>query len=114
MTYKQVSDMIESIGLPFAYYEFPNGTEQAPPFICFFFTDSNDLAADNTNYQRIRPLEIELYTDTKDFVLESQVETALNQSGLVYSRSETYIDTEQMNMVTYSTEIVITEETDNG
>lgn len=114
MTYKQVSDMIESIGLPYAYYEFPNGTEIAPPFVCFLFTDSNDLAADNTNYQKIRPLEIELYTDAKDFALENQVETALNQSGLVYSRSETYIDTEQMNMVTYSTEIVITEETENG
>jgi hypothetical protein len=34
----------------------------------------------------------------------------LNSNGLVYSREETVLDSEQMYMVTYMTEIVITEE----
>lgn len=114
MTYKEVSNMIASIGLPFAYYQFPDGTDIAPPFICFLFDSSNDLAADNTNYQKIRPLSIELYTDNKDFSLENTVETVLNQYGFVYTREETYLDSEKMNMVVYSTEIIVTEETDNG
>ena len=113
MTYKEVADMVAGIGLPYAYYQFPEGTDQPCPFVCFYFTDSNDLAADNTNYQRIRQLTVELYTDNKDFEHEEAVETALNGSGLVYSRLETYIDSERMYMVAYTTEVVITEEINN-
>ena len=110
MTYKEIATMVESIGLPYAYYQFPNGTDQACPFICFFLDSSNDFAADNINYQKIRRLNIELYTDNKDFTLEQTVETVLNSNGLVYYREETYLDSERMYMVSYETEIVITEE----
>lgn len=109
MTYRQVAEMVSSIGVPFAYYQFPNNTGIAPPFVCFYFDSSNDFAADNTNYQRIRPLSIELYTDNKDFTLEQTVENVLNQNGLVYSREETFLDSERMYMVTFMTEIIITE-----
>ena len=109
MTYKQVAEMVSSIGVPYAYYQFPNNTGIAPPFVCFYFNSSNDFAADNTNYQRIRQLSLELYTDNKDFTLEQTVENILNQNGLVYSREETYLDSEKMNMVTFMTEIIITE-----
>ena len=110
MTYRQVATMINSIGIPYAYYQFPDGTGQACPFICFFFSDSNDLAAENTNYQKIRTLNIELYTDNKDFALEETVETVLNSNGLVYDRSESYLDSERMFMVVYTTDILVTEE----
>ena len=113
MTYKEVAEMIDGIGLPFAYDHFdadPENPAPPPPFICFYFEGSNDLAADDTNYQRIRPLTLELYTDNKDFTLEETVETALNSAGLVFSRSETYIDSERMYMVTFTADIVITEE----
>lgn len=110
MTYRQVATMINSIGIPYAYYQFPDGTDQACPFICFFLDSSNDFAADNTNYQKIRRLNIELYTDNKDFTLEQTVEDTLSNSGLVYYREETYLDSERMYMVSYETEIVITEE----
>lgn len=109
MTYRQVAEMVSSIGVPFAYYQFPNNSGIAPPFVCFYFDSSNDFAADNTNYQRIRPLSLELYTDNKDFTLEQTVENVLNQHGLVYSREETYLDSERMYMVTFMTEIIITE-----
>lgn len=110
MTYKGVAALIDGIGLPYAYYQFPEGTDQACPFICFYFEGSNDFAADNTTWQRVRPLTIELYTDNKDFALEEEVEDALNAAGLVYSREESYIDSEHMYMVTFMTEIVITKE----
>lgn len=110
MTYRQVAEMVSSIGVPYAYYQFPNNTGIAPPFVCFYFDSSNDFAADNTNYQKIRRLNIELYTDSKDFTLEQTVEDTLSNSGLVYYREETYLDSERMYMVSYETEIVITEE----
>ena len=100
--------MVASIGVPYAYYQFPEGTAQPTPFVCFYFDSSNDMFADDTNYQRIRPLTIELYTDNKDFALEATVESVLNRAGLVYSRAESWIDSERMNMVSYTTSVVIT------
>lgn len=119
MTYKEVADLIKTIGIPFAYDHFvagdPDNPAPDPPFICFYYDDkSDDLAADNTNYARIRPLTVELYTDNKDFTMEQTVENALNGAGLVFSRSESYIDTERMYMVAYMTEIVLTEEIKNN
>ena len=124
MTYKEVADMIHGIGIPCAYRSFPEGNSPNPPsfpegnspnppFICFYYDGADDLKADNTNYVKIRPLTIELYTDNKDFDLEDVVEAALNSSGLVYSKDETYIESERMYMVVYETEIIITEE-NNG
>lgn len=114
MTYKQVSAMIGEIGLPYAYYQFPDDTELQPPFICFLFQEDNDFIADGINYQKIRTLAVELYTDAKDFELEETVEQVLNSHGLVFSREETYIDSEKMNMVTFETEVLITKENDNA
>ena len=114
MTYKEVATMISGIGIPFAYDHFDEGNAPDPPFICFYFAGSSDFSADNANYQKIRPLTLELYTDNKDFTLEGTVETALNNAGLVFVRSETYIDSERMYMVTFQTEIIITEELTNG
>ena len=113
MTYKEVAQMINGIGLPYAYDHFPEGEGPNPPFICFYFAGSDDLKADNTNYQRIRPLTLELYTDNKDFDTEETVEAALNAAGLVYSRSEIFIDSERLYEVVYTTETIITEETEN-
>lgn len=110
MTYKEVNTMINGIGLDYAYDHFTDDTEHELPFICFFYSSSNDLSADNQNYQRIRSLDIELYTDNKDFTLEETVETTLNANGIVYTREESWIDSEQMYMVRFSTEIIITDE----
>lgn len=113
MTYKEVNTMIASIGLPYAYNEFSDGTDIAPPFICFLYGDySNDLLADNYNYQPVRPLSIELYTDNKDFELEKTVELVLKANKLPFVRQETYIDNERMFMVVYDTQIVVTDDTE--
>lgn len=112
MTRTEIAAMLDSIGLPVAYYQFPE-TGQAPPFICYFFEGDNDFIADDTNYQKIDRLAVELYTDNKDFALEASVEAALSGAGLVWSRSETYIDSERMYEVIFNADIVITEET-NG
>ena len=109
MTFKQVAKMIHDIGLPFSYYQFNDNTEQAPPFICYFYSNNSDLIADGTNYQKIERLTVELYTDEKDFENEAAVEEALNDAGLVYSRSETYLNSEKMYMTIYQSDIVITE-----
>lgn len=110
MTTAQVAEMIDSIGVPNAYYQFTNQTDVAPPFIAFYYPESSDLSADNINYLKINQLIIELYTDEKEFGLERQIETTLNENGLVFTRTETYLGDERMYMVVFSTSVIITEE----
>lgn len=114
MTYKEVNTMLSSVGIPYAYNQFDNDTPQEPPFICFLYDHDDDLIADNTNYQLIRMLSVELYTDTKDFELEQTVEDVLNVNGLVYSKQETYLESERMYMITFEADVVITKENDNA
>lgn len=107
MTYQEVNQMVESFGLPYAYYQFPEGTEQPCPFICFFYGNSDDLYADNINYQGIVPLNIELYTSTRDLTLEAAIEEFLNDNGLSYYKEPSYIDTEKMWQIAYEMEVII-------
>ncbi len=110
MTYKDIKTLIESIGFPYAYYQFTQQTAQPPPFICYYFDRDDDLVADNTNYQKIANLTIELYTDAKDFTKEQAVESVLNGAGLVYGREETFIDSERLYLCSFTTTVYITEE----
>lgn len=107
MTYKEVADIIASAGLPYAYYEFPDDTPQTPPFICFYFPDSDDFYADNQNYVGIRRLYVELYTNEKDFDLESTVEGVLTANGLTFRKSDDYINSEKMWQTLYEMEVII-------
>lgn len=107
MKYTEIAKMIEDIGLPFAYYQFPEGTGQEPPFIVFFYSDNDDLYADESNYQRIVTLNIELYTREKDFALEQTVEGALADKDLTYYKEENYIDSEKMFQIAYEMEVLI-------
>lgn len=112
MTFSEVYTMLSNIEkngvkVPCAYYQFGDDTGQQPPFICFFYSGSDDFAADNSNYAKIESLNIELYTDVKDFELEAAVEATLRANSLTWERSEEFIDSEQMHETIYTTEVLI-------
>lgn len=107
MTYKEVAKMVKSIGLPYAYYQFPEGTNQKLPFVCYFYGGIDDIHADNSNYQRIERLNIELYTKDKDFAKEAMVETALANYEMSYLKEDSYIDSEKMWQIAYEMEVII-------
>lgn len=112
MTYLEFATMVGSVPLgdgfvPYAYYQFTQETAKEPPFICYYFTGDNDFGADNINYQAIRQAVIELYTNHKDFALEAAVENVLTANEMRYTKSETFIDSEQMHMTVYNMEVVI-------
>ena len=108
MTLTEVAEMVESIGLPYAYYEFPDDTPREPPFICYLYTGSDDMYADDQNYQDIRALVIELYTKQKDFAQEDAVRQVLNNHSLPFSQASDYISDERVYISTFTTEVVIT------
>lgn len=107
MTLKEIYNMVVQVGVPVAYYQFSNDTAKEPPFICYYYPNDDDFSADNINYARINQLVIELYTDNKDFTLESQLETVLIQHDMYFNKTEVHIDDEKMYMVTYTMEVLI-------
>ena len=109
MTYKQIDTMVGLMGLPYAYYQFPE-TGQKPPFICWYLEGIDDVYADNANYQRIVNLTIEFYSDEKDFTNEAAIESQLTLSGLTNTKTETYIDSEKMHQTVYQMEVLINEQ----
>lgn len=113
MTPQQVYTMLTSVdaSIPVAYYRFLDTAEQPappPPFICYYYPSGADFYADNSNYQSVIELIVELYTDFKDFSLEELVENALNKNELAWEKEETYIDDQRMHMTIWSTEVVLT------
>ena len=107
MTYIEVSDMIRSFDFPYNYYQFPKGAAVAPPFVVFYYPNSDDFIADNKNYSGIRALTIELYTDEKDFQAEATIEATLEENEIPYTNTEIHIDDEQLFEVAYETEVLI-------
>lgn len=107
MTPSEVKAMVEELGIPSAYYEFADNTELAPPFVCYFFTSSNDLSADNINYCHIERLNIELYTNAKDFALEARLEQILTDHEIYFAKDETNLDSERMHETIYQTDIIL-------
>ena len=63
---------------------------------------------DDRNYSNIEALTIELYSDEKDFEHEEAIEAILIAHDMPYSKTEAYIDSELMYMVTYNTSVLIT------
>ena len=105
MTPKEIKDILKQAEVPCAYYRFKEDTKQEPPFICYFFGGGADFIADNINYLKLERLYIELYTDRKEFALESKLEKLLNKNGMVYSKDEDNIDSEHMHVTIYTTTI---------
>lgn len=109
MTYQEVFEMLDSISpdLPVTYYQWDEGTTPSLPYLVFYYPSRNDFSADNKNYAKFTQLNIELYTDNKEFDLECMVEEALENADIYYTKEEQYIEDERMYEVLYMMEVLI-------
>lgn len=94
--------------LPYAYYAFDRNTAKAPPYIVYWSPGRSDMFADDSNYQGILDLNIELYTKTKRYDLEAIVEANMAAQKLAYSKTESVVESDGVFMITYQTEVIIT------
>ena len=103
----RIIEILERIGVPFAYDHFAEGESPDPPFICFLLPASDNFAADGQVYFKATEVHIELYTDLKDPELEARVEAALDESGVFYDKHEVWIEDERLYQVifTFETEV---------
>ena len=94
--------LMEEIGLPFAYDHFAEGESPVPPFITFLLPGSDNFAADGKVYLKINEVHIELYTDEKNPETEALVEAVLDAHEIFYDKSEVWIESEKLYEVLYS------------
>lgn len=101
MTHEEVVAMVEEMGIPSAYDHFAEGESPDPPFICFLYPKAEEFGADNIVYHSFNQLDIEVYTDLKDPMLEAKVEEVLSAHELFYHKSEVWIEEEKLYEVLY-------------
>ena len=105
MTYEEISEMMQEIGLPYAYHHFAEGESPNPPFTLFLSPGENTFGADNLMYFSFKQLNIELYTDEKSPETEERVEEVLLQHNIYYTKTETWIESEKLYEVLYQMEV---------
>ena len=101
---EELLQMLEEMGIPFAYHHFAEGESPEPPFICYLLPGSNNFSADGRVYYKINEVHIELYTDWKDLAVEQGVEAVLDGHGVFYNKSEVWIESEKLYEVLYTFE----------
>ena len=92
MTYEEISEMMQEIGLPFAYHHFAEGESPDPPFTLFLSPGEDTFSADNLMYVSFNRLHVELYTDEQAPDTEQRVEEVLLRYNIYYTKSEVWIE----------------------
>ena len=107
MTYESIYTMLEHTGLPCTYHHWEPGNVPPLPYLVFWYDGRNDFMADNTVYQKIVSVTLELYSSRKDFWAEERVECVLEANNIVYEKNETYIASEKMLEQVYEFEVLL-------
>ena len=105
MTYEEINEMMQEMGLPFAYHHFAEGESPDPPFVLFLSPGEDTFSADNLMYFSFKMLHIEVYTDEKSPETEERVEEVLLQHKIYYVKTETWIESEKLYEVLYQMEV---------
>lgn len=101
---EELLQILSETQIPFAYHHFAEGESPEPPFICYLLPGSNNFSADGKVYYKMNEVHIELYTDLKDLAVEQQLEDVLDEQGIFYNKSETWIESERLYEVLYTFE----------
>ncbi len=104
---EELLQILNETQISFAYHHFAEGESPEPPFICYLLPGSNNFSADGKVYYKINGVHIELYTDLKDLAVEQQLEDVLDEHGIFYNKSETWIESEKLYEVLYTFEMEV-------
>lgn len=96
VTLAQLCGALRSVGLPYAQDEWD--TEEADrksppplPYAILVAQASEDVIADESNFVRVTPYDVEVYTRGRDMDLERRLEDALAALPTAWSRTHAVI-----------------------
>ncbi|MDQ1233348.1 hypothetical protein QE450_000846 [Paenibacillus sp. SORGH_AS306] len=109
MTQPELYEHLKSLGYPVAYSHFTateNSPVPNPPYLIYLFSYSSDVMADNQNFVPISTFQVELYTAKKDLGAEKLVQDKLKAIRMPYSKTEIFIETENLYQVVYDIKLM--------
>jgi hypothetical protein len=99
-----LAQILSEAGIPVTRGGFKKA--QALPYIVYVFSHSNNFSADSKVYLKRDNYQIELYTEKKDIALEERLEGIFDEHGLVYDKTETYLESEKLIEVLYEIQLI--------
>lgn len=103
MIITEIENLLEKIGLPYAYHSFNASKKKAvqPPYIVYVFTGTQNIKADNKVRFKVDTYRLELYTGEKSSEIESNIENILDSNSIPWDKSEIFIDDQSLFEITY-------------
>ena len=108
MTKQEIENMLQAVGLPFRYHHFTQKEMQDIPLpvIVWNVPGTNNFIADGQTYKKIKKLDIELYTEDKDFETEEKLEAVLDSYGITWQQTASdWLESESMWESLYEMEV---------
>lgn len=104
MQHREIKRLMDTIDLPHTYRAYPVDKAPALPWFVWYIDSESNFPADGQNYYNIKSLTVELYTASKDVDSETAIEAVLDGMG-IWDKTETWVDSEQCLMTTYTLEV---------
>ena len=121
MTKDQIEQMLGEMGIPFRYHHFTQKEMQdiPLPIVVWLTPGTDNFFADGKTYKKITKLDIELYTDDKDWELEiiekqqknqweleKKLEEVLDKYGIAWEQTASeWLESEKMWESLYEMEV---------
>lgn len=102
MTLQNLKAILDGTGLPCVYRSWPVSEAPALPWVAFYESNTANFAADGKVYHKVQNYVVELYTRIKDPVAEALIETAFNNAGIYWEKSEEWLNDEKCNEIIFN------------
>ena len=97
---------VKSTGTPVVAVRWPKGTSQATPYVCWVLDATRNAYGDDRVAKVIGRYEFELYADQRTMALEKSIEAEFDAAGISWSKSGTYVESEDLIETVYSMDLI--------
>ena len=101
-TLKGLIAAVASIDLPWANGSWGAGDDPVVPYITIRATGGTSYGADNATWCAFMGYDVELYTQSRDYVLERSIEDALDANEIFWTKNNCALDDEGVSETVYS------------
>lgn len=108
MNQVQMIALLDTLPIDSFYDHAPVGA--VLPFITIHSEQPDNFVADNLVYCEKWNFRIDLYSTVKELKLEAEIKELLNDNGIAWTKTEQYIDTEEVYEVEFEFEVLGNEE----
>lgn len=100
----QMIALLDTLSVSSFYGQAPEGT--VLPFLTIHTEQPDNFAADNGVYVEKWNFRVDLYSTYKDLTIEASIKKLLNDNGIYWTKTEQYIDSENVWEVEFEFEVL--------